>query len=368
MKEIGDMMGAVWGNNIKLSIFGESHGKGIGINIDGIEPGFKIDFEEIKYYMNKRRPGTSNITTARKEKDEAQILSGIFEGVTTGSPICIFIPNEDKKSKDYSILKEVMRPGHSDYPAYVKYHGYNDVRGGGHFSGRLTAPLVYAGSIAREILKEKGINIYSHIKSIKNIDDIRFEKADIDLIRETQKKEFQVLDDSVEKDMREEILKAKKMGNSVGGTIECMATGVPAGIGNPFFDSLESTISHLMFSIPAVKGIEFGKGFDITRMYGSEANDEYFYCNDKVEAKSNNNGGILGGISNGMPLNITVGIKPTPSIGIKQHSINVSKKENCELQIEGRHDPCIVPRAVVVVESVMALAILDQLKGAGLND
>ena len=358
-------MGAVWGNNIKLSIFGESHGKGIGINIDGFGSGIEIDFDFLEKHMQRRAPGKNKFATARKESDSVEILSGVYENITTGAPLCVFIPNGDTKSKDYSELKRKMRPSHSDYPANIKYRGYNDVRGGGHFSGRLTAPIVFAGTLARQILKSKGIEIYSHIKSIKNIEDVDINNGiDFEKLKNIENLDFPVIDTEKETQMKEAIENARSSGDSLGGVIECVAVGLKAGVGNPFFDSLESTIAHLMFSIPAVKGVEFGAGFDVTQFLGSEANDQYYYDeNRKIKTYSNNNGGILGGISNGMPINVKVAIKPTPSIGKGQKTIDIEAQENCELIVNGRHDPCIVPRAVVVVESMVALAILDQLKG-----
>lgn len=354
-------MGANWGHNLRLSIFGESHGKAIGINIDGIPGGIELNMERIEKDMKRRAPGRNNFSTQRKEKDEIEILSGVYEGKTTGAPLCAIIRNEDKRSKDYSLLKEVMRPSHSDYPAYVKYHGYNDVRGGGHFSGRITAPLVFVGGIAKEILAKKGIYIGAQIKKIKNIEIESLNSLTLENFQKLAEKEMAILDDEKILEVKEEIEKARKNQDSIGGIIECYAIGLPAGIGEPFFDSLESTIAHLAFSIPAVKGIEFGKGFDIISLYGSEANDEYCYQNGRVTCKSNNNGGILGGISTGMPVVFRVAIKPTPSISKIQKTINVKTKEECELAIEGRHDPCIVPRAVVVIEAIMALALLENL-------
>lgn len=358
-------MGANWGRNIRLSIFGESHGSAIGINIDGLPAGVEIDLDKIERHMERRAPGRSAFSTQRKEKDGVEILSGIYEGKTTGAPICGIIKNEDKKSKDYSKLKEVMRPGHSDYPAYIKYHGYNDVRGGGHFSGRITAPIVFAGSIAREILAKKNIYIGAQIKSIKDIEVEDLAELTNEVFEEISKKEMAILDDKKIVEIKERIEIARMNQDSLGGVIECYAIGVPAGIGEPFFDSLESTIAHLAFSIPAVKGIEFGKGFSMTEMLGSQANDEYYLDNNIVKTTSNNNGGILGGISNGMPISFRVAIKPTPSISKKQNTINVKKMENCDLVIEGRHDPCIVPRAVVVIESILALALLERLYDEG---
>lgn len=356
-------MGANWGHNIRLSIFGESHGKAIGINIDGLPGGIDIDNEFIEKNMIRRAPGKNKFSTQRKESDSFEILSGVYEGKTTGAPICVIIRNEDKKSKDYSKLKNIMRPSHSDYPAYVKYHGYNDIRGGGHFSGRITAPIVFAGSLAKLILAKKNIYIGAQISSIRNIQVQELSKEELsrEIFEKLSEKEMPILDDNKIQEVKDEIEKARLQGNSVGGTIKCFAIGVPSGIGEPFFDSLESTISHLAFSIPAVKGIEFGEGFDITRYYGSEANDQYYYENNRIKTFTNKNGGILGGISNGMPIDFKVAIKPTPSISKEQNTIDIEKEENCKLTIEGRHDPCIVPRAVVVIESIMAIALLDKI-------
>lgn len=353
-------MGAIWGNKLKLSIFGESHGAGIGINIDGIPAGVKLDREYIEKNMQRRAPGKNKLSTQRKESDNYEILSGVYNEKTTGAPLCILIRNEDKHSKDYLKLKEIMRPSHSDYPAHIKFNGNNDIRGGGHFSGRITAPLVFAGSLARQILKDKGIVIVSCIKKIGKVEEKK-EDYSVSDFENLENKDLSVFDDTILEKMKTEIEEARKNQDSVGGIIECIIFGLKAGIGNPFFDSLESTISHLAFSIPAVKGIEFGKGFEFAQLHGSNANDEYYYSNNEIKTYSNNNGGILGGISTGMPIVFRVVIKPTPSISKKQRSINIDKKENCILEIEGRHDPCIVPRVGVVLESIAALAILDQI-------
>lgn len=358
-------MGANWGHSLRLSIFGESHGKAIGINIDGLPAGVELNLDRIEREMSRRVPGKNIFSTQRKESDSFEILSGFYEGRTTGAPLCIIIRNEDKKSKDYSQLKEVMRPSHSDYPAFVKYHGWNDVRGGGHFSGRITAPIVFAGSVAREILAKKGIYIGAQIKSVKDITVKSLENLSEEIFEELTTKEMAIYDDEKIVEIKNLIERVRVNQDSVGGVIECYTIGVPAGLGEPFFDSLESSIAHLAFSIPAVKGIEFGKGFEITTLTGSEAKDEYYYEDSRVKTKSNNNGGILGGISNGMPIVFRVAIKPTPSISQKQNTINVKKEESVELTIEGRHDPCIVPRAVVVIESIMALALLDKIYELG---
>lgn len=351
----------MWGSNIKLSIFGESHGNAIGMNMDNLPPGFSLDMEEIMREMKRRAPGQNNLSTSRKESDVPEILSGYFEGRTTGTPLCAIIRNSDNKSKDYSKIKDVMRPGHGDYPGFVKYKGFNDYRGGGHFSGRITAPLVFAGAICKQILKEKGIEIVAHIQSIGDVEDKSFLDCELDKeeIKSLKYEEFPLINKNLEEKMKNEILNARKDGDSVGGVIECMILGIEAGVGNPFFDSVESTLAHLIFSVPSVKGIEFGRGFDITKMKGSNANDQYYLQGENIKTKTNNNGGISGGITNGMPVIFRVAIKPTPSIYKEQKSINVSTMEETTLKIEGRHDPCIVQRAVPVIEGVCAIGILD---------
>ena len=355
-------MSSTWGTNIELTIFGESHGTGIGIVIGNLPAGITLDMEEIKKNMKRRAPGQNKMSTARQEKDEVQIISGVLDHTTTGAPLCAMIYNSDQHSKDYSLLKECMRPGHSDYPAYVKYKGFNDVRGGGHFSGRLTAPIVFAGSVAKQILRQKGIVVGAHIQIIKDIRDDRFDvhitNEDIENMLQQQ---YPTLNKDVFVKMQNVIEEARMNQDSVGGMIECAILNVPAGLGNPFFDSIESHLSSLLFSIPAVKSVSFGLGEDITRLYGHEANDVYYYEGEEIKTKTNHNGGILGGISNGMPIIFTVGIKPTPSISRLQETVNVKSKEDTQLEIKGRHDPCIVPRAVVVVESMAALGILDMM-------
>ena len=358
-------MSAMWGNNIKISIFGESHGNAIGINIDGLPSGFEIDMEKVKFEMARRAPGRSSLSTARSEEDLPEILSGYFEGKTTGTPLCAIIRNKDTRSKDYSKLKDLMRPSHADYSGNIKYLGFNDYRGGGHFSGRITAPLVFAGAICKQVLKLKGIVIGSHISSIKDIEDNKFDYTNIekDSLLSLKNKELPLLNESLEDKIRHTITQAKYEGDSVGGIIECAVVGIESGVGNPFFDSVESTLSHLVFSVPAVKGIEFGEGFNITKLYGSEAKDEYYYEEDKVKTKSNNNGGILGGITNGMPIVFKVAIKPTASILKEQDTIDIRNRTNVKFRVEGRHDPCIVQRAVPVIEAVTAIGILDLIKG-----
>lgn len=354
-------MSANWGTKIELSLFGESHGQAIGIVIGNLPAGLTLDMDEIRRHMQRRAPGQNHFSTTRQETDDFEIVSGVLDGVTTGAPLCAMIKNQDQHSRDYSLLKECMRPGHSDYPAYIKYHGFNDVRGGGHFSGRLTAPLVFAGSIARQILAQKGIKIGAHILSVQDVKDNHFSQVSDELLDILSKKSFPTLDDDQATLMQERIDHARMNQDSVGGSIECVMTHVPAGLGNPFFDSIESHLSSLLFSIPAVKSVSFGEDDDITLLLGSEANDVYYYDDKEVKTKTNHNGGITGGISNGMPILFQVGIKPTPSISKTQETINVKTQENTEISIQGRHDPCIVPRAVVVVESMAALAILDMM-------
>lgn len=341
----------IWGNNLRLSIFGESHAKGIGITIDGLPSGIKLNWSQIAKDMKRRRPNNKKYSTKRNEKDEIEIICGVVDDITTGAPITAIIYNKDVKSKSYEKLKYVPRPNHADYPAYIKFDGFNDIRGGGHFSGRLTAPLTFAGSIARDLLSKQGINIISHISQIGDIKDINYTDY-IDI----SNKEFPTLNDEIGKNMQDFITNLD--GDSVGGAIELIATGIKPGVGEPFFNSLESVIAHLMFSVPAVKGVEFGIGFDFVNHLGSEVSDTYYY-DEEIKIKNNNNGGILGGLSTGAPIIVRVAIKPTPSIAKKLHSVNLKTCENVDLIINGRHDPCIVPRAVVVVESVLALAILE---------
>lgn len=348
-----------FGNSFTITLFGESHGAAIGCVLDGVAPGIEIDEAFIASQMDKRK-GINAISTPRREKDEVRILSGVFEGKTTGTPICLMIENADTKSKDYSKTKDLARPGHADFTAQMKYHGFQDYRGGGHFSGRITAPIVAAGAIALSALKQKGIEIGTHIASCCDVKDRAFDdlKNDIQLLSEL---DMPVLCQKAREEMLGVIEKAKSEGDSVGGVLTTAVTGVPAGVGEPWFDSVESMLSHALFSIPAVKGVEFGSGFDFSKMRGSEANDEFETCDGAVKTKTNNNGGINGGITNGMPITFSVCIKPTPSIYKKQNTVNFAENENAVLQIEGRHDPAIIHRARVVVDSITAIALCDLL-------
>lgn len=357
-------MNGVWGNKLQLSIFGESHGRAIGIVINGLEPGIELDMEMINKEMERRAPGRNKYSTQRKEGDKVEIVSGFFNGKTTGTPLTAMIWNGDQHSKDYGNIKDTPRPGHADYTGFMKYKGFNDYRGGGHFSGRITAPIVFAGAVSKQILMKQNIFIGSHILSINNIREDNFDRVNIkeETLKKLTLKAFPVLDEEKGEEMKNVISSARDNLDSVGGVIECCAINIPAGFGNPFFDSVESTLSHLLFSIPAVKGVEFGAGFDITKMKGSEANDDFYYDEaGNVKTYSNNNGGILGGITSGMPIVFRTAFKPTPSIYKEQKTINLCTKENDSIAINGRHDPCIVLRAIPVVEAVCAIGILDIL-------
>ncbi len=350
-----------FGNNITVTIFGESHGDMIGVVLDGVVSGIEVDFEFISSQLDKRKP-KGKISTARREADEYRIVSGVFDGKTTGTAICILIPNTNTKSCDYDKTKGIARPGHADYSARCKYLGFEDYRGGGHFSGRVTAALVAAGAIALQILKSKGIEIGTHIKKCAGISDREFSNIseDINLLNNT---DFAVLDLNSAKTMRSKIEEAASLGDSVGGVLETCVLGFPKGMGEPWFDSVESILSHILFSVPAVKGVEFGSGFAMSDMIGSCANDALYFEDGKVYTKTNNNGGINGGITNGMPIVFKCAIKPTPSIYKEQDSINMDTGENVKLKIEGRHDPAIIHRARVVIDSVTALALIDILAG-----
>ena len=354
-------MSSVIGDKIKLSIFGESHGDAIGCVIDGLPAGIKIDMNAVYKDMQRRAPGKDKTATPRLEKDIPHILSGMLDNVTTGAPLAMVIENTNTKSGDYSNLMTVPRPSHSDYPAYVKYGGNNDVRGGGHFSGRLTAPLVFAGSVAKQILSQRGVTIGAHIKQIGSVCDAvsDLNKTDKSLLDTLSSSTFSLIDETKEQAMRDEIEKARLSLDSVGGIIECFAVGLPVGLGGNMFDTVEGKLASILFGVPAVKGVEFGLGFGFANKRASEVNDQYEIKDGEVATLSNNNGGILGGMTDGAPLSVSVAIKPTPSIAKKQKSGNLLTMENAELEIHGRHDPCIVVRAVPVIECAVALGLLD---------
>ncbi len=349
----------VFGNNLTVTLFGESHGLSVGAVIDGIAPGIMVDYDFINDLLSKRRP-FGDISTPRRETDEFTIQSGVFEGKTTGTPICIIIPNNDTRSKDYSDTRYLARPSHADFTAFSKYHGYEDYRGGGHFSGRITAALVAVGGILIPALEKKGIKIGTHIKKCATICDREFLdiNSDIDFLN---KQDFAVLDNSAKDEMIENIHKAHSQGDSVGGILETAVIGLPEGLGEPWFDTVEGMLSHALFSIPAVKAVEFGAGFSLCDMKGSLANDPFVMKDGKVETLTNNSGGINGGITNGMPVIFRTGFRPTPTISKEQSTVNMKTLTDEKLSSKGRHDPCIVHRARVVADSITAIVLADML-------
>ena len=348
------------GNKVKIEIFGASHSDAIGMTLTGIPAGERIDFDELYAFMLRRAPGRDATSTPRKEADMPQFLCGVLEGITTGEPITAIIKNTNQHSSDYEKLRFTPRPSHADYAAYMKYSGNNDIRGGGAFSGRMTAPLCIGGGIAKQFLyKHFGIEIGAHALMIGGVYDKAFDLVNPTDVTAAGKKSFPTVSDAAGEDMKKSILNAKANGDSVGGIIECAVTGIFPEIGGPLFEGVEGKLSLALFGIPAVKGVEFGSGFNCANMLGSEHNDEFEYKNGKVVTKTNNSGGIQGGITNGMPIIFRVAVKPTPSIAKPQKTVNLKTKENVTLEIGGRHDPCIVARAVPVVEAVTALTLLD---------
>ena len=344
---------------MRYVIFGESHGPAIGVVLEGVPAGLELDLERVSDEMARRAPGGSPLSTARKEADEPNILSGGFEGKTTGAPLCAVIANTDTRSQDYARTKDLARPGHADYPAHVRYQGYNDYRGGGHFSGRLTAPLVFAGAVAKQVLAQQGVRVGAHISSIYGITDASLEDAGA--LEAVAAKPFPVLDDAKGEEMRQAILEAKNEQDSVGGAIECAVFGLPAGLGDPMFGGVENRLAAALCGIPAVKGVEFGDGFAAARARGSANNDPFRMEDGRVVTETNHAGGILGGITSGMPLVLRTAMKPTPSIARPQRTVSLSAGADTELVIHGRHDPCIAHRAVPVVEAVTAAVLLDLL-------
>lgn len=352
-------MSSTYGEILKLSIFGQSHGPAIGMTLDGIPAGLPVDFVELENFLKRRAPGQNGYSTPRKEADTPEFLAGVVNGFTCGAPISAIIHNNNTRSGDYDNLKDRPRPGHADYPAQVKYNGFHDIAGGGHFSGRLTAPLCIAGGLCKQWLEKKGIIIGAHIHTIAGVTDAPVHLDWCDPNLDAISKDFPVVNPDAGEKMQAEIAKAKANGDSVGGSIICFVTGLPAGLGDPMFDGVENKLAQIIYGIPAVKGLEFGAGFACEQLRGSENNDPYQMQNGNVKTTTNNAGGILGGITTGMPLVFRVAIKPTPSIAIQQQSVSLDKMETCTLTVEGRHDPCIVPRAVPVVEAAAAIAIMD---------
>lgn len=352
-------MSSTYGENLKLSIFGQSHGAGIGMTLDGIPAGLPVDTDKLQEFLNRRAPGQNDYSTPRREEDRPEFLAGLLDGHTCGAPITALIRNTNTKSKDYSNLYDCPRPGHADYTAQIKYGGNQDVAGGGHFSGRLTAPLCIAGGMCKQWLEAMGIRIGAHLAMVGGICDgpemIDPIAPDLDAIG----KDFPVINSQAGQKMRDAIADARAAGDSVGGVIECIVTGLPAGLGDPMFGGMESRIAQIVYGIPAIKGVDFGAGFSAAYLRGSQNNDAYCIRNGKVATQTNHAGGILGGITTGMPLIFQAAVKPTPSISLPQQSISLSRMEEVSLEIKGRHDPCIAPRAVPVVEAAAAIAIFD---------
>ena len=349
---------------MRYSIFGESHGSAIGVVLEQVPPGLVLDREAISKDMARRAPGKSPLSTARKEADIPEILSGVFEGKTTGTPLCAIIHNSDHHSKDYAKTRFLARPSHGDYTGFVRYQGCNDYRGGGHFSGRLTAPLVFAGAVAKQLLAQRGITVGAHISQVGTVKDTSFAATELTptLFQTLSEKAFPTVDDQAGAAMQAEILQAREELDSIGGAIQCAVLGLPVGVGSPDLGcNVEGVLAQHLFAVPAVKGLSFGAGFDFAAMRGSQANDPFYMENGQVKTRTNHSGGVNGGISNGMPILFQVAIRPTPSIGREQDTINFSTMEDAKLTIQGRHDPCIVHRAVPVIEAAAALAICELL-------
>ena len=348
-----------FGDRIRIQIFGQSHSEAIGVVIDGMPAGEHIDFDKLQAFLDRRAPGKAAYTTKRNEPDIPEFLSGIADGKTCGSPICAVIRNKDQRSGDYAKLKEMPRPGHADYPAFIKYGGSNDIRGGGQFSGRMTAPLCIAGGIIKQMLERRGIYIGAHILEIHGVRDASFDAVNVDreMLESVAAKPFAVIDDNAAEPMQKEIMQALGNCDSVGGIIELVALGLPVGLGSHMFGGVENLVAAAVFGVPAVKGIEFGAGFGAAKMYGSQNNDSYYIDNGTIKTKTNNAGGVLGGMTTGMPLIIRAAIKPTPSIAAPQQTVSLTTMSEQELKIVGRHDPCIVPRAVPAIESAVAVAL-----------
>ncbi len=356
-------MSSTYGEIIKLSVFGQSHGPAIGMTLDGIPAGLPVDIAKLQTLLARRAPGQNSYSTPRKEADTPEFLSGIVDGYTCGAPLAAIIRNTNTHSGDYSNLKDCPRPGHADFPAQIKYNGYQDAAGGGHFSGRLTAPLCIAGGLCKQWLETRGIRIGAHISTIAGVADDPLDRVNPDLSAICG--DFPVINPNAGKQMQVAIAAAKADNDSVGGVIECAITGLPAGLGEPMFGGIEGKLAQIIYGIPAVKGVEFGSGFAGSDLRGSENNDPYTVNRGKIQTVTNNAGGILGGISTGMPIVFRTAFKPTPSIGKNQQSISLSRMEQQTLSVQGRHDPCIVPRAVPVVEAAAAIAIFDICLCAG---
>ncbi len=355
-------MSSEFGKILKMQVFGQSHGRAIGVVLDGLPAGFKIDEEALYAFLSRRKPGTSRLSTQRQEADKPVFLSGLVDGVTAGSPLCAVIENTDTRSGDYAALTDLPRPSHADLTARIRYGEAVDMRGSGHFSGRLTAPLCVAGGIAKQLLAQKGIYVGAHLLSIENESDEAFPLHPTpELFAEIAAKPIPVISDDAGARMAEAVERARTEADSVGGVIECAAVGLPAGLGSPMFDGMENRLAAALFGVPAVKGVEFGAGFAAAGMRGSAHNDPYIVENGVVRTSKNDAGGILGGITTGMPVIVKCAMKPTPSIGKTQRTVSLSRMEPAELAIKGRHDPCVAIRAVPVIEAVTAFTVLDIL-------
>lgn len=351
-----------FGRMVRVTVFGESHAPAIGVVMDGLPAGIAIDLDRVAAFMARRSPGRAG-TTPRSERDSAEILSGVVDGITCGSPLAAVIRNTDTRSRDYSELREKPRPMHADFPAWIKYGGANDIRGGGQFSARLTAPFCFAGAIAKDLLSSQGVEIGSHVASIGPVDDERLDPdaVDADLLRRLSEMPTPVISGPALERMMAEVESARSECDSIGGVIECAVAGAPAGLGEPLYESVESRIASAVFSIPAVRGVEFGAGFSAARMRGSSHNDAYIYKGNDIHTETNRHGGVLGGITTGMPIVFRAAFKPTPSIAREQRTVSLTKREAATLTINGRHDPCVVLRAAPVVEAAVALVLLDLL-------
>jgi len=354
-------MSSTYGDNIHLSIFGQSHGPAIGMTLDGVPAGLAVDIPALEQFLNRRAPGKETYTTTRKEQDIPQFLSGIVNGYTCGAPITAVIYNQDANRSDYESIMDSPRPGHADFTAQMKYKGYQDIAGGGHFSGRLTAALCIAGGLCKQWLEHKGISIASHITSIAGITDDPVFLDWVDPQLDKLPSDFPVVNAAAGEKMRRAIIQAKEAGDSVGGTVECITTGLPAGIGDPMFGGMESRIAKIVYGIPAIKGLEFGSGFSGSALRGSENNDPFQIKDGRLRTQTNNSGGILGGITTGMPLVFQVAVKPTPSISKPQNTVSLKTMTEITLHGKGRHDPCIVPRVAPVIEAAAAIAIFDAM-------
>jgi len=352
-------MSSIYPGRLTVSLFGQSHGPAIGVTVDGLPAGQPIDLDALQTFLDRRAPGQNHWSTPRKEADAPEFLSGLADGRTCGAPLTAVIRNTNTRSGDYANLRDVPRPGHADYTAQVKYGGAQDAAGGGHFSGRLTAPLCIAGGICKQLLARQGITVGAHIAAIGGVEDTPFDPVEPGDVTAPGEKLFPVCDDAAGARMRAVIDQARADLDSVGGVIECAVTGLPAGLGDPMVDGMENRVARLVFAIPAVKGVEFGAGFAVGALRGSQNNDPFVIRDGQVRTRTNHAGGILGGITNGMPLVFRAAVKPTPSIAQSQDSVSLSRMEEVKLEIKGRHDPCIVPRAVPVVEAAAAIAVYD---------